>query len=111
MKINFIFGKRRKLQKEKRYKRIQYVSSFSDVPSDPGDVLYIVKGSVAFKWLVFSCPNSCGRRVEVNLMKKTDPRWDISIKKGKASLFPSVIVNGCGAHFWIKSNRAIWFEK
>lgn len=90
------------------YKSIHFVASLSDVPSYTGDDIYIVQNKKTNKWVVFKCPNNCGRRIEVNLMKVRYPYWHLIIKRKKVSLHPSVVVNECGAHFWLRSNGVLW---
>ncbi len=91
-----------------KYKKLIIVSSFGDVPEKTGEDIYIVRSGKFDKWAIFMCPNNCGERVDVNLMKARDPRWELEVKKGKASLYPSVVVETCGAHFWLHKSEAEW---
>jgi hypothetical protein len=91
-----------------KYSKLQYVSSFSDVPNDTKNFIYVVRSGDFNKWVVFNCPDKCGRRVEVNLMKSKYPKWRLTIEKGQASLSPSVIVDGCNSHFWLYKSRVEW---
>lgn len=92
----------------KEYSKIIFVESFSSIPADTGDDIYVVRNANNYKWAVFMCPNNCGHRVEVNLMKARYPRWRLTIKKKKASLYPSIVVKNCGAHFWLVENGVLW---
>lgn len=87
---------------------IRYTSALSEVPNDTGSFIYIIKSGSKNKWAVFKCPNNCGKRIEINLMKSIHPSWNLSLKKKKVTLYPSVVMETCGAHFWIEENRVIW---
>lgn len=91
-----------------KYKKLRVVSSFSEVPEKTGEDIYIVRTGEFNKWVIFMCPNQCGERIDVNLMKTRTPRWKIKIKKRKITLFPSIIVEVCGAHFWLYKSEAEW---
>ncbi len=90
------------------YTRVKIVSSLLDVPVNMSSYIFIVRNGDKDKWVVFQCPDNCGRRVEVNLMKSRYPYWQLKTKKGKISLRPSVVVEGCGAHFWVYNNNIEW---
>lgn len=92
----------------KQYKNFVRVQSLTDVPNDPGTTIFIVGSESNDKWVVFRCPDNCGRRVEVNLMKSRNPTWRLTIKNKKLSLRPSVIVEGCGSHFWLLNSEIDW---
>lgn len=112
MKFKFIEYIRNLFRENKGYAVVYHhiipAMSLSDVPTDTGKDIYIVGSSNTNKWVVFMCPNHCGRRVEVNLMKARYPIWKLTIRKKKISLYPSVIVEGCGAHFWMNNNGILW---
>lgn len=91
-----------------KYEKTRIVSSFDDVPVDIRNDIYIVRTGEFNKWVIFMCPDRCNNRIEVNLMKVRNPRWRIEIKRGKVSLFPSVFVKDCGAHFWLYKNEVEW---
>lgn len=93
--------------------RVQVISSMSELPLALGNRLYIVGKSRSYKWVIFSCPCGCGDRIDVCLMPSAMPRWELSLRKGRASLSPSVWVprERCGSHFWIRQNRVIWCDK
>ena len=91
-----------------KYKNIHIVASLSDVPNDTEDDIYIVQSGKTRKWVVFRCPNNCGHRVEVNLMKVRYPFWRLTLDRKKVSLYPSVVVNDCDAHFWLRNNGVLW---
>lgn len=90
------------------YSEIVFVNSLADVPKKPEMKIYIVTDGIKNKWVVFRCPDNCGRRVEASLMKSTYPNWNLKIKKKKVSLSPSVVVNGCNAHFWLTNSKIYW---
>lgn len=108
MKFNFFDYIKSLFRENKGYpivfQSIIFVSSLSDVPAETQKDIYIVRSGDIDKWVVFKCPNNCGRRVEVNLMKTRYPMWRLTLKKKKVSLYPSVIVQGCNAHFWLNNN-------
>ena len=91
-----------------KYKKLKVVSSFSDVPEKIGEDIYVIKSGEFYKWVMFMCPNHCGERIDVNLMKARDPRWELKIKKDKVTLYPSVVVETCGAHFWLYKSEVEW---
>lgn len=91
-----------------KYKKLKIVSSFNEVPENTSEDIYIVRAGDFNKWVMFMCPNQCGERVDVNLMKSRYPKWVLKIKRGKATLYPSVVVETCGAHFWLSANEAEW---
>ena len=91
-----------------KFKKLRIVFSFTEVPQNTARDIYIVQVKNHDKWVIFMCPNNCGQRIEVNLMKVRNPRWRLQIKKNKATLYPSVVVERCGAHFWLHGNEAEW---
>ena len=91
-----------------KYKKLKTVSSFSEVPEKTAEDIYVVKSGEFNKWVMFMCPNQCGERINVNLMKTRDPRWVLKVKKEKVTLHPSVVVETCGAHFWLHNSEAVW---
>ena len=91
-----------------RYKKIQFISSLADAPKDLGSTIFIVKNGGNEKWVVFKCPDNCGNRVEVNLMKSKNPHWSLQMRRKKISLSPSVAVKGCNSHFWLIDSQVDW---
>lgn len=89
------------------YKKVNYVESLADIPKHTGTDIYIVSNDGKKKWVVFQCPNGCGKRVEVNLMRSRYPYWTVEVKRKKVSLQPSVVVEGCGAHFFLTKSKII----
>jgi len=92
------------------FSSVSFVDSMSMVPDDLRDVIYIV-GTVNFpKWAVFECPCGQGHRLTVPLMKSVSPHWMLQIRRGRASLWPSVSVDDdpCSSHFWLRANRIEW---
>src|SRR5580658_10110498 len=90
------------------YNEPRIVESFSDVPAlfEKND-LYIVQKARKRKWLLLMCPNDCGQRLELNLMKSKHPYWVITILKNKVSVYPSIVAERCNAHFWLEKNGII----
>jgi hypothetical protein len=91
------------------FDKVEFVSSLTEVPKELNSTaIYIVQSGKNRKWVVFKCPDNCGNRVEVNLMKSKKPFWKLKIKRNKISLSPSVIVKGCNSHFWLIDNEVHW---
>jgi hypothetical protein len=93
--------------------RVQIIPSMRELPLALGNRLYIVGKSGRYKWAIFSCPCGCGGQIDVCLMPSAMPRWDLSLRNGRASLSPSIWVSQerCGSHFWVRQNRVIWCKK
>lgn len=108
MKIDFIKRLFSKKKNDRTYSGVRYVQALSQVPQDTGNDIYIVGSGGSYKWAVFKCPNSCGKRVEVNLMQSRYPRWQLKVRRNHVSLYPSVVVTDCGAHFWLENNDVEW---
>lgn len=89
------------------FKNVVYVQSLADVPQKTESDIFVVSESGINKWVVFQCPNKCGKRVEVNLMRSRYPYWTVKIRKKKVSLYPSVVVQDCGAHFWLTDSKVL----
>ena len=94
------------------YNEPRIVESFSDVPAQiEKNDLYIVQKARKRKWLLLVCPNDCGQRLELNLMKSKQPYWVVAVQKNKISVYPSIVAERCNAHFWIVKNGIIWAPK
>ena len=93
--------------------QVQVIPSMHELPLTLGNRLYIVGKSRRYKWAILSCPCGCGGRIDVCLMPSAMPRWELSLRNGRASLSPSIWVpkERCGSHFWIRQNRVIWCRK
>lgn len=107
MKVKNIFKRWASKKSKPDFGRIEFVESLADVPLNPGVSIFIVSDGSKNKWVVFECPNKCGKRIEVNLMRSRYPYWTLKIKRKKISLYPSVVVQGCGAHFWLTESKVI----
>lgn len=85
------------------------MESMSDLPDKLGWEVFIVGRSGSPKWAVLMCPCQCGERLNVNLLSSADPHWRLSMKWGKASLWPSLWVSPdkCGSHFWMTDNKVL----
>lgn len=90
------------------YKTVTTLESFLDIPEDTGEGIFIIKSGRFYKWVIFKCPNGCGKKIEVNLMKVRIPKWKLQFIKNKVTLYPSVVVEECGAHFWLYKNQIEW---
>lgn len=109
-------GKIRKLsrwlnsQKEPRYySGVHTVPFMSVIPSEIGRDLYIVARGRRKGWAVFNCPCEGGHRLVVNLSPNRTPCWSISVRKGVASIWPSLwLRQDCKSHFWVRKSRIYW---
>ena len=90
--------------------RVQMIPSMGELPAMIGDRLYVVGQPGKFKWAILMCPCGCGERLDVCLMPSARPRWELTLREGRASLSPSIWVprERCGSHFWLQRNKIIW---
>lgn len=107
MKFKNLFYNLFSEKKKPDFTEVKYVDSLADIPKDLEAVIYVVNDGTRNKWIVFRCPNNCGRRLEVNLMRTKFPFWVAKIKRKKVSLSPSVVVRDCGTHFWLTDSKVI----
>jgi hypothetical protein len=108
MNLSKLFEKWFKKSKPgKKYSEVAFVSALSDVPKNTKSKIFVVKGGDNYKWAVFACPNNCGKSIQLNLMASKLPQWELKIRKGKATIYPSIDVESCGAHFWMQDNMAV----
>ena len=86
-----------------------FVASRRDLPKDLDASLFVV-GTNPVRWAVLNCPCGCGQRANLKLGLATRTSWSLTVSVGLASLAPSVLIpgDGCGSHFFIRSNRIIW---
>lgn len=77
----------------------------------PG-VIYVVGGPGYKKWAYLRCPADKSEIIQLSLMQKRKPRWDVTIDSlNRPTLFPSVRqLEGSYAHFWIKKGSVEWCE-
>jgi len=99
----------RALTHRRRVSGIKFVGSRRELPSDLGAALYIV-GTGSAQWAVLNCPCGCGERANAKIGGASRNSWALTIKEGKASLSPSLLMSleRCGSHFCIRDNRIIW---
>ena len=92
------------------YSTVKFVNSKSLIPDDTGRTVYIVGTKKIPKWVIFECP--CGQKHQLNvpLMKSVSPHWTLIVKRGAATLSPSISVDNdpCTSHFWLRNNRIEW---
>jgi len=66
----------------------------------PGDAVIVDRHGP--RWLVISCPCSCGAEVSVNLDRRAGPSWRIYESRTGTSIYPSVWRDtDCESHFII----------
>ena len=78
---------------------------------EPG-FIYIVEGQGYKKWAYFRCPADENEIIQLSLMERQRPRWDITIDwLNRPTVQPSVRqLEGSYAHFWIKKGSLEWCE-
>jgi hypothetical protein len=97
-------------KKEPQYfEGVHRVSSMSAIPADIARDIYLVEKGRRRAWAVFNCPCGRGHRLVVNLSTSRRPHWTVSVRKGLASMWPSLwLKQQCRSHFWIRRNRVYW---
>ena len=62
------------------------------------------------KYVAFQCPCGCGYDVALAYQgnEKETYQWRFSEQDGKVTLSPSVAIDPCKAHFFIRNNKIIW---
>ena len=92
------------------FKSVKFVESMSEVPDETNKDIYVVGSRAAPKWAVLECPCERKHRLQVPLMRSVHPHWTLSVRKGEASLSPSISVDNdpCTSHFWLRCNRIEW---
>jgi hypothetical protein len=108
MKLFEWWYRRNKKDKPVKYSGLIYLDTFDNLPATLKNSVYIIGTTMKPKWVVFNCPDKCGHRVEVNLMKSKVPFWIAKITRNKVSLQPSIVVNSCHSHFYLVDNRVEW---
>lgn len=94
------------------YAGVRTVESMTDVPSELGWQVYVVSRNGVPRWVVLKCPCGCGERLNVNLMRSANPHWDLSMRRGRVSLSPSLWSQAkCESHFWLRNNGVYWCGK
>ena len=74
--------------------------------------LYII-GEGKYKWYsVMLCPGGCSSVLYMNLMKDTNPNWQLTEHAdGTVSLYPSIWrQKECRCHFWLRHGFVDWCE-
>jgi len=92
------------------FAKVTFVASMDLVPEDPGSTIYIVGAKKLPKWAAFKCPCGQDHRLTVPLMTSVSPHWTLTVRRGSASLWPSVSVDNdpCTSHFWLRTNQVEW---
>jgi len=100
----------RRVRRRRRFVRVLVVESMTEIPSDPGADIYVVRRGGLERRLVISCPCRCKRRIDVNLIAGRDPYWSLKLSGKRISLHPSIWLRSdpCQSHFFIRENRVIW---
>ena len=89
---------------------VQLVDAHPDQDSMEPGVIYVVGGRGYQKWAYFRCPAKRDEIVQLALMPKHRPRWEVKGDwLGRPSVHPSVRqLEGSYAHFWIRQGRIDW---
>jgi hypothetical protein len=94
---------------DERYDAVKTAERLSDVPSDTGSTIFLVKKDRRPVWAAFMCPCGAGHRLVLNLSKLRSPYWTVKVRDGRATVYPSISLGqGCQSHFWIWSNKVYW---
>lgn len=97
-------------RRRSRFAHVIVAQSGQDLSVRPGphDVV-LIRGGTGDKWLEFSCPNRCGTMIRLNLSATRTPYWTVDHHEdGTLSVHPSVIHDGCGAHFIVRRSQITW---
>ncbi|WP_116091836.1 DUF6527 family protein [Sphingomonas crusticola] len=89
---------------------LAYVDS-DELPSVIPDRTVVVAREAGELWSAgLICPCGCGRRIELMLLPKVKPRWDIRESQNeRPTLWPSIWANdGCRSHFWLRDGMVEW---
>ena len=84
------------------------VEIIDDIPEIISRHVVYVLGSQNKYWaLAFLCPCDCGAVIQLNLLKRTYPKWEFTINQQmEITIYPSVWrKTGCKSHFIIKDSR------
>ena len=99
-----------RLQRKYVFKRVVIIESMTNLPSKLNSDIYIVRRGGYDRRAVFNCPCKCGRRIDLNLVSGRGPHWSLTVKKGKATISPSVWLRNerCRSHFFIRESKVDW---
>jgi hypothetical protein len=85
---------------------VHSVERVSEIPDDIGRDVYVVERGGRQSWLVVSCLCEEQHRLMVNLLETKWPRWRVSMRSGRLSVFPSIwLKDECESHFWIRDGN------
>jgi hypothetical protein len=82
-----------------------------DVPETPTAGTLYVAGEGPHRWAALMlCPCGCGDSIQLNLLAKARPSWDIEEHSDDTiSIYPSVWrTKGCRSHFFVRHGRVDW---
>ncbi len=93
------------------YFKIVSVQSFN--PKSVKDKVLYVVGENGYQWyFILKCPCGCGAKIYLNCQEDVHPRWEMTVKKKRPSLSPSIWrLKGCKSHFWLNSGRIVWYRE
>jgi hypothetical protein len=99
-----------RLRTTRSLQRVVLIESMTELPATLASNLYVVRRAGYDRRAVFNCPCRCGRRIDLNLVRSHSPYWSLILTKGKATIHPSVWLEGepCQSHFFIRDSKVVW---
>ncbi len=97
-------------RRRSRFARVIVTQSGAELSVRPGPAdVVLIQGGTRDKWLEFACPNRCGTMIRLNLSAARESHWSVDRHEdGTISVHPSVIHDGCGAHFIVRRSQITW---
>jgi hypothetical protein len=100
----------RRLRRRRAFKHVVFVESMTSLPDRLASDIYVVRRAGFDRRAAFECPCTCGRRIDLNLVRSQEPHWSITVRDGKVSIHPSVwlAASPCGSHFFVRDSKVTW---
>lgn len=99
--------KRKRIYRFTKLKKIQSGDE-SKTSTAKGEIVIVYSDLGSPKWLRFYCPCGCGKEIVLTLSKSNYHGWSVFEKNNLVTVEPSVIVEECGSHFWIRKSNIEW---
>jgi hypothetical protein len=79
------------LRATRSLKRVVLIESMTELPATLASNLYVVRRAGYDRHAVFNCPCSCGRRIDLNLVKSHSPylEWTPKLRQRNKTQFSS----------------------
>jgi hypothetical protein len=75
-----------------------------------GDAALVERG--VLRSLVMRCPDGCGQTLVVNLDPRAGKAWQLDLRHGTTTLYPSVWRDGgCESHFIVWKDVILWCDR